>query len=515
MAAMAILIAQFGLSSAKAVEIEKLVMPGEVVRSHADIEGECTACHAAFQKENQDSLCRDCHEDIDEDLSRSLGFHGRSDEVAQKQCRDCHTEHIGRDGDIVNMDENSFNHEMTDFPLSGKHNEVECVDCHVTNKKFREAPADCVGCHRDDDVHKGNLGDNCADCHTEVDWKSVEFDHDTTDYPLLGKHREVECLSCHEDETFSRTPVTCYGCHAEDDAHNGRSGKNCGSCHNPRDWLDTSFDHDRDTSFPLDGGHATLTCDDCHSPDPFSDELDGSCLSCHADDDHHDGHFGEHCETCHVTESWPEVSFDHDRDTEFVLRGAHIGIDCVDCHVEPVFDVSPGVTCIACHEKDDVHNGEQGTACNDCHNENDWTEAVAFDHGFTRFPLLGKHKDVQCEDCHETHEFRLAETECLACHAEDNPHSDRYGDACGLCHSPVGWERWRFDHNAQTDFVLSGAHAEVACDDCHRQSLSPMDALGDQCGGCHKLDDVHDGEFGTDCGRCHRSTTFRDVRAVR
>ena len=503
----------FGLS-ARAVEVEKLLMPGQVITSHADIEGQCSACHVAFEKEGQNQKCTECHEEVGRDVDQKVGFHGRFPELAESQCKSCHAEHKGRDAIVVLLDEESFDHSIADFQLLGKHQDVECGGCHDDGAKHRDAPQQCNDCHKKDDVHDGYLGQVCGDCHTPVDWTDVEFDHDTTDYPLLGKHREVQCQDCHADKTFRTTPATCFGCHEKDDAHDGRSGTNCESCHNPVNWQDTSFNHDRDTDFPLDGGHVMLACDDCHSENPFSDQLETTCISCHLDDDNHEQHFGTACNTCHVTADWPTIAFDHDADTDYPMRGAHASIACIDCHVEPVFEVALGMECYSCHQGDDVHKSEQGDQCQNCHNEAAWTDGVRFDHAFTRFPLLGKHVEAACDACHETKEFRLAETECLACHAEDDHHEDRYGNNCGLCHNPIGWDIWIFDHNAQTSFAIDGAHTAVMCDDCHRQPLEAMARVGGQCGDCHKLDDVHDGEFGPDCGRCHSSSSFREVRSV-
>jgi hypothetical protein len=73
---------------------------------------------------------------------------------------------------------------------------------------------------------------------------------------------------------------------------------------------------------------------------------------------------------------------------------------------------------------------------------------------------------------------------------------------------------WLFDHNSQTEFVLDGAHVEVACDNCHRSSLASMQNIGNSCGDCHRTDDVHDSEFGVDCGRCHTENSFTEVRSL-
>jgi hypothetical protein len=495
--------------------IERLVMPGPVVEGHAEIEDECAACHKPFQKASQNALCRDCHEDIDADIRESTGFHGLSSEVAAGKCATCHTDHVGRDADIVELDESSFNHDLTDFHLMGAHRLLECTSCHTPGKRHRDAPATCIDCHAEDDVHEGRLGTACTDCHNESDWQNVIFDHDTTGYPLIGRHREVACLDCHADRTFVGAPVACIGCHEKDDVHEGRSGRKCDSCHDPRSWGETSFDHERDTEFPLSGSHAGLACGDCHSEEPFSDALTPDCVSCHLDDDAHDGHYGPDCAGCHADTAWDDIRFDHSRDTDYPLRGAHEPLACNDCHVEPVFEVALDTGCNACHADDDPHKGEQGTECRNCHSEFAWSTDVYFDHGLTAFPLLGKHADVACEDCHETQVFRDADVACVSCHRTDDPHEGRYVEDCALCHNPVSWDEWRFDHNASTDFPLEGAHVEVACDDCHRQSLEAIRKIGSQCGDCHRADDVHNGRFGFDCERCHSADSFRNVRNIR
>ena len=164
--------------------------------------------------------------------------------------------------------------------------------------------------------------------------------------------------------------------------------------------------------------------------------------------------------------------------------------------------------------EDDPHEGTQGDSCEDCHNEQSWSESVFFDHGLTRFPLLGKHSDTDCTDCHETQKFRDTPMDCVSCHASEDPHSDRLPDGCALCHSPVDWLRWRFDHDSQTAFPLYGAHRDADCKTCHRQSLDIQMRLGARCNDCHRADDIHNGEFGFDCGRCHSSDSFEEVQRI-
>ena len=494
--------------------IESLVMPGQVIAGHAEVEAECAACHKRFDRGAQNGLCLDCHEDVAADVDGEAGFHGKSDDVAGGQCASCHTDHEGRNADILGLDEASFDHELTDFELLGKHLDTECGSCHEPAAKRRDAPGSCIDCHREDEPHEGNLGAECGDCHNPRGWADTMFDHDSTGFALLGKHRDAACLDCHEDQTHQNTPTTCFGCHADDDAHDGRSGQQCENCHNPSDWQDTSFNHARDTEFPLDGRHAELSCNDCHSEDPFDDVMDMACVACHLEDDNHDGHNGTDCANCHVTEAWSDIVFDHNAHTDFALHGTHTTTACNDCHVDPIFETSPDNECSGCHRDDEVHEGQLGDRCNACHDETAWKDAPFFDHDLSSFPLLGAHDIAECDACHQTQAFHDTDSRCVGCHLEDDSHDGAFERQCESCHNPVAWDLWLFDHNTQTDFFLEGAHADVACNDCHRSSLDSMRKRGAYCADCHRSDDIHDGEFGVNCGRCHSDSSFKEVRSL-
>ena len=508
-----LMFATFSANNAHA-QIETLVMPGELIEGHAEVETECSSCHLAFERGKQPELCLACHEDVASDIDGKIGFHGLFEKAREENCANCHADHKGRDADVVNLDEGGFDHDFTDFPLQSGHASVGCVDCHDEGVKHREAPQECFSCHEPDNVHGEFVGTGCDGCHESTTWDDITFDHDTTDFRLIGHHVDVACGDCHEVETFEDTPSTCFGCHVEDDVHNGRSGEDCGNCHSPLDWSDTSFDHDRDTRFLLAGRHKELVCDDCHSADPFEETLDMGCVSCHLEDDNHDDHFGDSCDTCHVPDDWEMVTFDHDRDTEYVLLGGHLTIECNDCHIEPIFEVTLATSCDSCHLDDDPHEGSVGTECAACHTEAKWEDPLFFDHDLTFFPLLGKHADNECEDCHESQAFKSTESACNTCHADEDPHRGNFPERCDSCHNPVAWDRWLFDHDIQTAFPLAGAHVGVACADCHRNSLEKMKAVDGSCGSCHRSDDVHDGEFGFDCGRCHSDVSFKEVRSL-
>lgn len=495
-------------------QIKTLVMPGQLIADHAEFEPDCASCHKNFDKPAQRQLCLDCHEDVATDYATGSGFHGLFPDAQDVQCAVCHADHLGRNADIVRLNKSSFDHRYTDFELLGSHTKAACTACHSIDLLYRDAPGECDDCHSEDNVHGQTFATSCEDCHQSTAWPDASFDHDTTDYPLLGKHINAACLDCHADSTYQSTPATCFGCHAEDDAHNGRSGEQCETCHNPTDWHDSSFDHARDTEFALEGRHATLTCNDCHSENPFEDTMDMACVACHLEDDSHEGHNGEQCASCHNSKDWAESQFDHDRDTGYRLLGAHEVAACNDCHVEPIFEVALQTSCDSCHLEDDAHDRALGTQCANCHTEFDWHDPVFFDHDLASFALLGAHRDVECDDCHATQLFTDTGSACIDCHLEDDHHRGVFEQNCEACHNPVAWDLWLFEHNTQTDFELHGAHAEVACESCHRKSLAAMRKTGERCADCHLADDVHDGEFGPDCSRCHSDISFQDVRSL-
>ena len=492
--------------------IERLVSPGPLSNAHQELEKDCSSCHATFDKSAQTALCLDCHKDTSADVMRFTGFHGKSPDVQGKDCKTCHTEHEGLIFDIATFDSTLFDHSLTDYPLKGLHEEVECAACHLTDKKFRETPTDCASCHKSDEPHKDRLGDDCQDCHTVNDWKQVDFDHSTTDFPLLGKHRNTTCVACHVGEIYEELPAKCNDCHEEDDTHKGTFGVDCESCHDSNAWATIAFNHVQKTGFSLTGKHAVLECKACHTTTLFEPELQQTCLSCHQQDDDHQGLNGPDCADCHVTSDWRTSLFDHDTKTNFPLRGAHPRVACEACHLEPVTKTLPGVTCIDCHREDDVHEGGQGAQCSSCHNELSWIKNTVFDHDLSRFPLLGKHEAVECAECHLSKRFQEASVACESCHTKDDKHLGTLGEDCGLCHNPNSWSLWIFDHTIQTDFQLTGAHEGLDCASCHRNKSQGDVSQSRECIACHRADDKHRGQYGGNCGRCHTTTDFKTIR---
>jgi hypothetical protein len=494
-------------ATAAAGPLERLLMPGEVAKAHAKLETECSKCHDRTDKDRQTALCVDCHKEIGADLAKQRGFHGHALKPGAA-CTACHTEHKGRAADIVRFDRESFDHAITGFKLDGRHTTTPCDACHVAGKKLREAPTACFDCHQKQDVHKGKLGKDCASCHTTKTFAKTDFDHGKTHFALKGAHSRAACADCHRDPSFKNTPMECVACHARDDSHKGSRGPKCGDCHNTEKWKQSSFDHERVGHFRLNGAHAKISCDACHRSGDLKAKVPDKCAGCHAADDRHGGRFGDDCSACHNEQKWKDASYDHEAKAHFPLKAKHAKVDCHACHSGPVSGTKLPKDCAGCHRADDVHHGSMGKECASCHVESGWKEQVRFDHDMTRFPLVGLHATVACEECHANRAFRNTARDCLTCHKADDVHKGNLGKECASCHNPNGWKFWQFDHGKATKFALEGAHAKVDCKGCHIQPADEVKPSRD-CGACHARDDVHNGGFGRDCARCHGSISWR------
>lgn len=503
----------FSISPASASKLESLVMPGKLIEGHKKYEDDCSSCHSTFSKTSQTQLCLDCHKDINTDIKSNKGFHGRNILAARQQCKQCHTDHKGRTIDITPLDRQTFNHHETDFKLSGQHKLIACQSCHKPDKKFRETKSTCIACHKDDDAHDGKLGKECNSCHNETSWNKISFDHDKTDFPLKGKHKKALCISCHPGSHHKDTPKQCYACHALDDAHNGRYGKKCATCHNASDWNKAWFDHNKKTKFPLKGKHKKVLCDSCHTGNAniYKKKPEKTCFACHSSDDTHKGKNGKKCQSCHTTSGWGKSQFSHNKDTKFPLRGKHAKLRCNTCHMGDIHKNKLKTDCLSCHKVDDVHAGQQGKLCQNCHSELSWNQRLNFNHDLTGFPLIGQHAVTTCEECHSSHRYKDTSSNCSACHTSDDKHSKTLGPSCHQCHNPNSWSLWLFNHDKQTRFRLTGAHQDLHCAACHKTTTDGAVSKSSTCATCHYQDDKHRGGFGKNCEQCHNTSKFSEL----
>jgi hypothetical protein len=286
-----------------------------------------------------------------------------------------------------------------------------------------------------------------------------EFDHDQTRYPLRGMHKGVACTQCHLKPVFTNVGTKCADCHA--DIHRRQFGASCEQCHTVRGWqVSVQQINQHQNRFPLIGAHAALDCEACHKG-AATGQFQGlatQCYACHAKDyqtaqpSHIAGKFSTTCEECHGLNTWLGAKFDHLAATGFALTGAHATLECTACHVGGKFAGTPAA-CIGCHMPD----------------------------------------------------FQSA----------SNPNHVQAGfpQTCQTCHSTAAWSPATFDHNAFTQFPLTGAHATVACSQCHVNGQ--FAGTPTACVGCHLKDFQGTTEpnhvqagFPQTCQSCHTTANW-------
>ncbi len=369
-----------------------------------------------------------------------------------------------------------FDHTRTGFPLRGQHQTAACASCHDL-RDFRGAVRVCGSCHID--PHRGDAGQTCEQCHSEITWQVVRAEnaHARTRLPELGVHASLRCEDCHRQrgvQQFTGQVAPCTACHQ------------------------TTYDATTNPS------HATLG-------------------------------FSTRCETCHQFTTWNFALFASHDAIFGIYSGRHAGVwrDCATCHTQPGnFSV---FTCTQCHTQapmDRTHQGIPGygwdsPSCLGCHPQAG-SGGLAFHDA--RFPILsGTHAGqwTACSDCHSSAADRQVYT-CMggACHPQatsDPGHTGMTGyqyvaAQCYSCH-PDG----RAGTFAQHDAVFpinTGTHAGqwAACTDCH---TNPTDRQVYTCmgGACHPqaaADPGHSGIAGyqygaAQCFSCHpdgRAGTF-------
>ena len=112
-----VLVAAVWPALAEAISLFKGVMPGQVAELHAKVEEKCFECHAALGRSFKPK-CVTCHKEVGVDRDQKRGFHGKTD---TEQCEVCHSDHKGREFQLVTLEKITFDHTKTEFELVGKH----------------------------------------------------------------------------------------------------------------------------------------------------------------------------------------------------------------------------------------------------------------------------------------------------------------------------------------------------------------------------------------------------------
>ena len=241
--------------------------PGTLAAAHASLNGagKCADCHGGFFGEMTDS-CLECHEPIAKQMKARSGLHGIMEPETARRCAVCHSDHHGPDFAMVNdqsfinagVTRENFDHKSIRFAMEGKHLELDCTECH--------------------------------------------------------KNAEVKVLEEGEQFRFLGLDKDCASCH--EDPHEGQMAFACVECHTQKSWEELGSDgHDR--FLPLVGGHADVSCRECHAEDSDrSLEVIGKTRPT-----------PRQCAACHESP--------HDRkfiDASASIAGLGTSASCVACH---------------------------------------------------------------------------------------------------------------------------------------------------------------------------------------
>jgi hypothetical protein len=167
----------------------------------------------------------------------------------------------------------------------------------------------------------------------------------------------------------------------------------------------------------------------------------------------------------------------------------------------------------------------EGLDCVSCHTLAGWTplrKDVQFDHDRTGFRLDDKHGQVACGSCHGTLRFARESTrprECASCHTD--VHAGRFGRDCTGCHDAQSFMKAAGPQaHARSSLPLSGAHAAVPCESCHRDAQNgSFTALDTRCMSCHQADyqavqlpSHSEASFPQECTQCHSTLSWQGAQ---
>jgi hypothetical protein len=252
----------------------------------------CEKCHkGSLITKPAYAKCYNCHEDYHK--GEFIKNNVKTD------CVECHSEQ-GFSPSLFSISQ----HSNTNFPLKFSHAATPCTSCHLIESewKFRIDGGECILCHNNS--HGSRISEKffnnrkCENCHSEWSWQIIDFDHQLTSFPLMGKHLEISCSKCHYRKNgdnvvtqhFKDLNRNCLECHT--DIHFGQfvidGYELCNDCHTFNNWEPTLFDHNK-TKFKLEGAHIKLSCYSCHKKVEIKEGnyilykiKDISCKSCHS-----------------------------------------------------------------------------------------------------------------------------------------------------------------------------------------------------------------------------------------
>ncbi len=159
------------------------------------VEARCEQCHTGNVFKGTPTDCYSCHRQDDE----HNGAYGTD-------CGACHTPNDWEDA--------TFDHNLSNFPLTGTHVNTACEKCH-TGGQFNGLASSCISCHADPNFHAGAFSTDCASCHNTSRWFKATFNlrhpEPRADEEGSGiNHGGATCRQCHPSTVYQSSCVACH-----------------------------------------------------------------------------------------------------------------------------------------------------------------------------------------------------------------------------------------------------------------------------------------------------------------
>jgi len=240
-----------GIGSATAWQ--RMANPGTLSEAHAFLDHNCSACHTP-NKGVEATNCIVCHANDDNILQRQpTAFHANIG-----SCRECHSEHGGRHGEMTKMD----------------HGALASIGRMQLEKIIT-----------DDITIDHNTSDDSAAAIVIALLKRAEKSPD-----------KISSTFVHPSLTAKERTLNCASCHQNDDRHFGLFGTDCASCHETKKWSLPEFRHP---------SAASKNCAQCHQAPPSHYMMHFKMISAKVAGKPHAK--VSNCYTCHQTTSWPDI----------------------------------------------------------------------------------------------------------------------------------------------------------------------------------------------------------------
>lgn len=244
---------------------QQAVSPGALSQSHAYFSNQCATCHTPI-KGVQASNCITCHADNSALLQRlPTVFHSNV-----QVCSGCHLEHQGG----------------RRMPTTMDHTLLLEVGIKMDRSANFPMPLSAEG------VKGAALPSTLLEHAAPRPAPALP----PTSQPVAVVQKELGLPGGNRGLTATESRLSCAGCHATQDRHQGRFGAECAQCHTPTQWMIPQYRHPSPRS---------TECVQCHKEPPSHNMMHFSMMSARlADQPKAQVH---QCFLCHQTTSWNDI----------------------------------------------------------------------------------------------------------------------------------------------------------------------------------------------------------------